>query len=79
MSGPWPGKTNSWGENRFWISGPDGEKNPTKLGRNGFSIHGGTEPGSAGCIDATKFMADFTAYFKQTGKNLPLIVSYSED
>ncbi len=74
--GKWRGGRKSWGENRFWISGPNGEKNPSRLGRSGFSIHGGDNPGSAGCIDATEYMADFTAYFKRQGKDLPLIVSY---
>lgn len=76
LRGKWPGDVISWGENRVWISGPDGEANPRILGRDGFSIHGGWRPGSSGCIDLTDYMADFTAWFRHGARDLPLFVSY---
>lgn len=45
--GTWPGGLISWGAARTWIT-PDGAN---VYGRSGFTIHGGVEPGSAGCID----------------------------
>jgi hypothetical protein len=55
--GPFPGGTDSWGIGRVWIY----PKKVTVKGiaRNDFSIHGGTEPGSAGCIDLTNNDKDF--------------------
>lgn len=76
--GPWPGDTTSWGHNRIWVTGPNGEEMPSKLGRDGFAVHGGNSAGSAGCIDLTEFMPDFTAYFQSIGRDLPLFVSYPE-
>ncbi len=55
--GAMPGGPNSWGEQRVWINPqevhlrtPEGDQ----VVRNGFSIHGGSTPGSAGCIDCHK-------------------------
>ncbi len=76
--GPWPGSTESWGENRVWVSGPNGEERPVVQGRSGFAVHGGAAAGSQGCIDLTEHMPDFTAYFKNQNRDLPLIVSYPE-
>ncbi|WP_052522391.1 L,D-transpeptidase family protein [Saccharicrinis fermentans] len=46
--GGWPGGSFAWGEQRAWIT-PLTKINTD--GRGGFSIHGGYELGSAGCID----------------------------
>ncbi len=39
-------------------------KETNTYGRDNFSIHGGTEPGSAGCIDMTGQIDKFTQWFK---------------
>ncbi len=46
------------------------------LGRSGFSIHGGSTPGSAGCVDLTQQMPDFTKHFREYGADMDLIVKY---
>lgn len=48
--GEWPGGIRSWGKVRTWIYANEDTKT---YGRSGFSIHGGSMPGSAGCIDLT--------------------------
>ena len=45
-------------------------------GESGFSIHGGEEPGSAGCIDLTSEMPGFADWFKKNGKDLIVEVEY---
>ena len=69
----WPGGERGWGKNRVWLE-PSKETNT--FGRNGFSIHGGEEPGSAGCIDLTNEMPDFANWFKNNGKDLIIKVKY---
>ena len=55
--GAMPGGPRSWGQQRVWIN-PQEVTLVTPQGdtiiRNGFSIHGGSTPGSAGCIDCHK-------------------------
>lgn len=46
--GAWPGGTDSWGTQRAFLNPSPGTNT---FGRSGFSIHGDTSPGSAGCID----------------------------
>lgn len=46
--GKWSKTIPAWGLRRVWIE-PD--KNTNTYGRDGFSIHGGWEKGSASCID----------------------------
>ncbi|MFI3290785.1 MAG: hypothetical protein R3Y46_02785 [Opitutales bacterium] len=46
------------------------------LGRDGFNIHGGDDPGSAGCIDLTKYNDTFMQIFRATKKDLKLKVQY---
>ena len=41
-------------------------------------MHGGTTPGSAGCLDLGDNMDDFTKYFLEYGKDLPLRVVYPD-
>jgi hypothetical protein len=52
-------------------------------GRGGFFIHGGTIPGSAGCIDLTKHIDNFVEQLKKELEGLPecyipLTVRYSK-
>ncbi|MEO9943780.1 RHS repeat-associated core domain-containing protein [Paraglaciecola sp.] len=77
--GPWPGGTGSWGEHRVWATPVAGTET---FGRSGFSVHGGSTAGSAGCVDLTIHMNSFTnqfnTYFEQNPfrQNIPLKVDY---
>ena len=71
--GTWPGGESSWGRQRIWLHPFDHDE---VYGRSGFSIHGGDEPGSAGCVDLTSSMADFANTFTQYGRDMLLIVRY---
>ena len=71
--GKWKGSTMLWGKSRVWL---EPAKETNTYGRGGFSIHGGWEPGSAGCIDLTEQMDDFAKWFKNNGKDLILYVTY---
>ena len=70
--GEWPGAKGSWGVHRTWID-PIGDTNI--YGRSGFSIHGGKDPGSAGCIDLTKHNDSFHNWLKNN-KHIILRVQY---
>mgnify|MGYP007026488377 CR=1 FL=1 len=50
--------------------------NPTNR-REGFSIHGGEDPGSIGCIDLTSGMNNFYRNYINHGKSMLLNVDYS--
>ena len=54
----------AWGSHRITIHPFD---TTHTFGRGGFFIHGGSEPGSAGCIDLTSQMSAFAAIIKQYG------------
>ena len=71
--GTWPGGKNSWGEFRTWLTPIDGTET---YGRSGFSIHGGTTPGSAGCIDLTKYNRSFHAWLINRENPILLNVKY---
>ena len=71
--GTWRGGTDSWGNSRVWL---DASKNTNTYGRSGFSIHGGSVPGSAGCIDLISSMDDFTKGFENNGHDLIINVKY---
>jgi RHS repeat-associated protein len=74
--GTWPGGTKSWGEHRAWLE-PVNIPNPGARNlHNSFTIHGGTRPGSAGCIDLTNRMPDFARDLKNHGKDIRLKVKY---
>jgi hypothetical protein len=51
---------------RFWLTPKAGTE---AFGRDGFSIHGGTAPGSAGCIDLTDEMDEFADLMQAIGQN----------
>ena len=67
------GGKNAWGTIRTWIT-PTKETNTH--GRSGFSIHGGKDPGSAGCIDLTNNNNKFHAWLKSYGRPVKLNVNY---
>ena len=69
----WPGGPVAWGNNRIWLLPATGTKTH---GRENFSIHGGAVPGSAGCVDLTSQMPDFTKHFRSYGADVDLIVKY---
>ncbi|MFI0844670.1 hypothetical protein [Mesorhizobium sp. IMUNJ 23232] len=54
--GRWPGAGMSWGPMRAFLK-PTNDVNT--FGRSGFSIHGGSTYGSAGCIDLAGNVVDF--------------------
>lgn len=72
-SGEWPGGTIAWGRHRIWLEPKAGTN---VLGRSGFSIHGGSFPGSIGCIDLTSSMSDFAKKFVQYGVDIEVTVKY---
>ena len=69
----WPGSSNSWGRNRVWLK-PSSQNN--MYNRNKFSIHGGKNYGSSGCVDLSDGMNDFTKDYLKYGKDLNLHVKY---
>jgi len=73
FTGSWPGCTRAWGDRRIWLRPSVGT---VTLGRDNFSIHGGTVLGSAGCIDLTSGMPDFVDSFIKYGKDMDLNVRY---
>jgi RHS repeat-associated protein len=71
--GTWPGLEKSWGEHRTWLTPSNGTNT---FGRGGFTIHGGSVPGSAGCIDLTNRNNSFHNWLGNYGKPLILNVKY---
>lgn len=71
--GQWPGGADTWGNHRIWL---EPAKGTDTRSRSGFCIHGGAKAGSAGCIDLTDRMDDFTEDFSKLGCDLPLRVDY---
>ena len=74
--GNWKGGSASWGKDRIWIESTN--RTNTK-NRNGFSIHGGKEFGSAGCIDLANSMDDFLNEFRSYGKDIIIKVKYPKN
>ncbi|MBQ4070542.1 MAG: hypothetical protein IJD52_04200 [Alphaproteobacteria bacterium] len=75
LGGKWPGSEYSWGNSRVWL---DPSKETNTYDRSGFSVHGGAEPGSAGCIDLTHHIDEFTQWFENNGLDLILSVKYNQ-
>jgi hypothetical protein len=73
--GTWPGLEKSWGSERVWLTPLAGEM----FGRNRFSIHGGAEFGSAGCIDLARFSSGFFTAFRNYGQDIRVYVKYGSD
>lgn len=62
-----PGFERSWGRYRITIHP---FTTTVTHGRGGFFIHGGTQPGSAGCIDLTSYMDAFASdLIREVGEN----------
>lgn len=64
--GEWKGGVPAWGKHRFWLTPAE---NTRTFGRDNFSIHGGWVPGSAGCIDLTDQMDEFTDLMQALGSD----------
>ena len=75
QAGAWPGGTYAWGSDRAWLSAVG---DTDTLERSGFSIHGGIEPGSAGCIDLMENSAEFMEFHRKYGEGAELHVTYDE-
>lgn len=73
--GEWPGDTAAWGDVRIWLEPEPGTQT---FGRDGFSIHGDSQPGSAGCVDLTSNMNDFSERFRNYGADMRLVVKYDQ-
>ena len=71
--GSWPGGLPSWGENRIWL---EKGKYTDNKGRKNFSIHGGWNFGSRGCVDIPWQMSEFVEEFRKYGKDMVLSVKY---
>ena len=69
----WPGGSIAWGEQRVWL---EPSKDTNTYGRDNFSIHGGSVPGSAGCIDLTGQMSEFAQWYKENDKDIIIHVKY---
>lgn len=71
--GVWKGGTSSWGQGRILLE-------PVKIndmyGRSGFTIHGGADPYSKGCIDLVENEVDFLNDFMKIDKDMILEVEY---
>lgn len=73
-AGRWPGCTTAWGTRRIGLRPSAGTN---VYGRNNFTIHGGSFPGSIGCIDLTSDMDAFAKEFMLYAKDMELEVRYS--
>jgi len=67
----WPGGTSSWGNERVWLK-PETYQGP----RDNFTIHGGDEFGSRGCIDLAKNGPAFFSAVDTTLDTIPVFVNY---
>lgn len=74
--GTWPGGTDAWGTHRVWLT-PD--PNNKMYGRDKFSMHGGIELGSGGCIDLADQMYRLNNFLDQCQQIVPLDVKYKKD
>jgi len=75
--GTWPGFLFAWGEIRTPLRA---DKLTETFGRSGFFLHGGSEPGSRGCIDLwTDAPAFFSVFLTLPGHlSAPVVVDYPE-
>ena len=74
-TGLWKKNPDAWGYSRIPI-----QPLPTTntFGRHSMYVHGGTVPGSAGCIDLTGRMEDFYNDWLKYNGTLPLKVKYKK-
>ncbi len=75
VGGLWKGGTYAWGRDRWWLK----SEGANTFGRSGFTLHGGSSWGSAGCIDlGTKGMTVFTRnLMSRMGERVYLNVEYT--
>ena len=71
----WPGCEESWGRQRIWLEPFDGNE---MHGRGKFTIHGGDDFFSRGCIDLSTGMADFARRFRAHGRDMVVVVEYPQ-
>ena len=74
--GNWRGSIPAWGLRRVWLT-PD--NNTNTYGRDGFSIHGGIEKGSAGCIDIPWQTGKLSKYLDNCQDSIPIYVKYTKE
>lgn len=74
--GKWKGGPVSWGLRRVWLK-PDVKTNT--YGRSGFSIHGGLNKGSAGCIDIPMQTDKLGDYLDDCQETVPIRVKYKKN
>lgn len=77
--GKWPGGEYAWGKGRVEIFTP-AEIQHQNNGRRGFTIHGGSVPGSAGCIDVVgndEKILNLIEKYRGNNQYIPLTVDYS--
>ncbi len=68
----------AWG-NYHWQLIPDDETDTRNRDRNSFTIHGGDDSGSAGCIDVTSGDTTLREYLRKTNKNtIKVYVQYDK-
>ena len=72
----WKNKPDSWGNHRIILEPAEGTNT---YERDQMYVHGGKEPGSAGCIDLTDGMEQFADYFKKYDDDMILNVEYDQD
>jgi len=72
----WSGGPISWGTKRVWLE-PD--KDTDTHGRSGFSIHGGLNKGSAGCIDIPRQTGKLSRYLDNCQDSVPVRVKYPKN
>ncbi len=72
--GTWPGSFPAWGSERVWLEPNSGTNT---YNRTDFSIHGGLQAGSGGCIDLVGNTNTFFNFFKILGRDVTLVVDYS--
>jgi hypothetical protein len=72
----WRGGEDAWGKERVWMDPLPGTDIKD---RSGFSVHGGKDPGSAGCIDLTGQVGQFAEYFRSLGKDVKIKVRYPRE
>ncbi len=74
--GSWKGGPISWGLRRVWLK-PD--ENTNTYGRDGFTIHGGLNKGSAGCIDIPWQTDELSDYLDNCQFSVPVNVKYPKN
>ena len=72
--GNWPGGTTDWGRARVGIRPDDDTFMGTRTGN--YSMHGGAQYGSKGCVDLQRHEMSFFGKFVSNGRILPLEVNY---